>query len=229
MKETDVAEPIMRWLESQGWDCYPEAQFIRVGTRADIAAVKNRKLWIIEAKTSLSLALINQAYLWTDRAHFVSIGVPAGRRGTPEIARMFLRQHGIGLLRVDIRTGCVFVNSAPRLSRAAHRSAGTLISQLHPDMKRYAPGGVASDGFSTPWRRTMDRVVEFIRRHHGCGLKDVMDGVNHHYASDASARSSIPFWLRESECERIRVVCDGRRMKFYPIGAEVASERRKAI
>lgn len=57
--EQQVAEIVVAWLESLGADVYQE---VECGTGvADIVARIGAELWIVEVKTSLSLALLCQA------------------------------------------------------------------------------------------------------------------------------------------------------------------------
>lgn len=214
MNERDVAIPVMEWLKADGWDCYPEANVHYFNERADIAAVRNGKLWIVEAKTSLSLQLLDQAYKWTYKAHFVSVAIPWRRRDIPMIASQFLKTNKIGLITVYKHS--VEAHIGPGVNRSAHAYAKRVISGLHPDMKRYVPGTPATEGYSTPFRRTINEAVRFIYKHPGCSIKDVMNGINHHYLSDATARSCVPKWLRELESDRIRAEVKGRKLLFYP-------------
>ena len=104
---------------------------------------------------------------------------------------------------------------APRLHRAAALSARRAISELHQDMKKYTPGGKSSDGFSTPWRRTMEAVQEYIAENPGCTIREIIDDVPTHYSTSRTARSSIPAWLRDERFP-IRVETEGKLLRFYP-------------
>jgi len=58
MKETDLAERVINWLEDQHWEIYQEVQFRGYGGIADIVAVRAGYLWIIECKTSMTFTLL---------------------------------------------------------------------------------------------------------------------------------------------------------------------------
>jgi hypothetical protein len=110
LKETEVAAAVVAWLEEAGWDVYQEVQVKRFGRIADIVAVMERRVWIIECKTSLSMAVIGQAYDWQESVHWVSVAVPilAKRKGgypirgqRPRFVNRVLRDYGIGLIKVE--------------------------------------------------------------------------------------------------------------------------------
>ena len=50
IKETEIAEIVIDWLEKQHWDVYQEVP-VNSGF-ADIFAVRNGLVWVIETKTS---------------------------------------------------------------------------------------------------------------------------------------------------------------------------------
>ena len=222
MKEIELAAAVMGWLEEYMWDCYPEAQFESYGRRADIAAVRNGRLWIIECKNTLSTVLLNQANDWVPAAHYVSVAVPSLRRRSSYggVIDYFLCGKGIGLIRVAERyNGDLdpLETIPPRLHRYTHYRATELIKLLHADMKRYAPGN-DTGSFSSPFNRTMRDVADYVRRNPGCTVKEIVDNVEHHYRSSANARSAIPQWLTSDiEKYQVRVELDGNRRRFYPV------------
>lgn len=99
MKETELAQPVVEWLESQHWDVYQEVEC--PGGYADIVAVRDNYLWIIECKTSFSLKVVEQAM--GRRAHFRSIAIPKTRGSLSEngIEYDLLRIYQIGALVVS--------------------------------------------------------------------------------------------------------------------------------
>jgi hypothetical protein len=220
--ETDVAAAAMAWLQDRGWDCYPEAQFQRESGRADIAAVLGRRLTIVEAKTSATMTVLDQAARWIGKAHFVWIATPVDPGDTVRwicetrgIGIMFVRReklwepetgHGFVHYVDDVQpaTGAYFWSSTGGRQRYGsmaaplHRfaRAADLIAGLHPDMKRATAGMQAKrGGYSTPFSRTIDAAREFVTRNPGCTIKEMVAGISHHYASDAGARSSLMAWV----------------------------------
>lgn len=220
MNETDLGEKVVKWLEAQHWDVYQEVKFSGSGGRADIAAVRDGKLWIIECKTSLSFTVLEQASGWS--SHFRSIAIPAtrersGRGVAYRIARDYLK---IGVIEVRMEFSDVVYEFIPApLMREYHREAKRLIGGLREEQKYYASAGTNGGGYYTPYRGTMDAVKRFIMHHPGCTLKEIMDdiGDKHHYASVSSARSCIRTALSNWEtpwCE-IKTGEDGRTFRYY--------------
>ena len=81
MKETDIAKPVVSWLQDQGWTVYQEVEVKERGARADIVAIIEPKIWVIEVKRSYGLGVLEQALSWRSLSHYVSIAVPRGKRG----------------------------------------------------------------------------------------------------------------------------------------------------
>jgi len=239
--ETDVAAAAMAWLQERGWDCYPEAQFQHVSGRADIAAVFGRRLTIVEAKTSATMTVLDQAARWIGKAHYIWIATPVDPGDT---VRWVCETRGIGIMVVrrseewrdgrrvfvpyvdDVQpaTGAYFWSATGGRQRYGsmaaplHRfaRAADLIAGLHPDMKRATAGMQARrGGYSTPFSRTIDAAREFVQRNPGCTIKEMVAGISHHYASDAGARNSLTAWV--ARFARV----DGSRL--FPIGEAKAA------
>lgn len=225
MDETDVAMPVMDWMIGQKWDCYPEAQFRSYGARADIVGVQNGLVWIVEVKTRLSHALLEQAANWRGRAHYVSIAFPSRRKALPSVVDVYCDLMGLGVISVrmeDWRDQIQPIEiKAPRLNRCAHRNAKAIITKLHEDMKQYAPGNNSGD-YSSPFNRTMIAARLYVKNHPGCTAKELAENVDHHYLNSATARSCFVTWLRGSERYGIRAEQDGKRLRFYPVANKEA-------
>ena len=217
--EAELAALVMARLEADGWDCYPEAQFRSYLGRADIAAKRGRILWVVECKTTFGLSVIAQARAWKGYANYRSVAVPMGRSsGGRSMASEICALLGIGILEVgkdrvyggtDNRVRELI---RPRLDRKVGYG---LVDCLHPDMKRYAPGTTSGEGYSTPFSRTMDRCIEFIKERPGCTVKELIESIDHHYASLASAKTAIPYWL-DSPKFPVDVRKEKGRLRLYP-------------
>lgn len=218
MKETELAEIVIDWLEIQHWDVYQEVQFSAYDRIADIVAVRAGMLWIIECKTSMTFTVLEQAYRWP--SHFRSIAIPKAReRKGREFAYLIAERYlNVGILKVSkdkFSTG-VYEYLDPPLMREFHKSSKRMIGQLREEHKHYAKAGSSNGGYYTPYRRTMKTVKNFVTNHPGCTLKEIMNdlGENHHYASNQSARTSIrkalSFW--EDWC---KVDINGKEFRYY--------------
>jgi len=106
VKESDLYPPLKLYLERLGYTVYPEIEIYAGRPRADIVAVKDDRLLVVEMKTSFGLAVMEQADHWASGgyAHQTYIAVPWRERWqVPMIARRALEPAGIGVLQVDIR------------------------------------------------------------------------------------------------------------------------------
>lgn len=217
LKETEVAAPIVEWLASDGWEVYQEVQYTRYGHIHDIVARKGSILWCVETKTSLSFAVIEQA--WRAPFPLRSVGVPVahtGRKDPHAFPRMICGQLGIGVF--EVGRNYVADYKPPDLIRHNHQFAKAyILPHLVEGQKSYKMAGGTAGGHLTPYRETMDRVIAFIGQNSGCSLKDIFAHIkgDHHYHSDATARSAIPNALRKFEADKVRVGTKGRRNAYY--------------
>lgn len=215
MKETELAEKVVSWLDAQHWEVYQEVDPKGCGGIADIVAVSGPILWVIECKVSLSLALLEQVIGWKGHAHFISIATPYPRRRVQgrRAAQRFLNQNGIGWLEID--RSVVTKPLSPRMDR---RVTNTLQQSLNERQKTYAPAGNCEGLRWTPFQETCLCLLRVVKENPGIHLRAAMDQVRHHYASDATARACISKYVQMPgeivkgvTCER-----DGRFLRLYP-------------
>lgn len=216
-----------------GWDVYPEVAINRGGARADLVARRDNLIWAIETKMGLNAAVCWQARQWIGWAHFVSVVTPYLHRGGGNVYRYFLIGHGIGWytvrrhdfyrnigLQIDIEAA---VDGRMILRRQDLAHMRYMRDALHPDMKRYKPG--TSGSFSSPWRRTMNEAVAFIKKNPGATLKSIVSGIAHHYHNDVSARSALRHWLDRDE--RVNSSLIGRALCYEMKGEGNATQEGK--
>lgn len=224
MKETELAEAVVAWLEMEHWDVYQEVQMYAYSGVCDIIATKGFLVWAIECKTSLTWGLIEQAWFW--RAHFRSIAVPRARAKTRGRRMAYLackNLFNLGVLEVHkVKTfdeSLLFeVDEAvrPPLMREYHESAKRIKSRLMPEHKTYAKAGSVRGGYYTPYKHTMSRVKKFIGDNPGCTLKEIMDHTGEgHYANMKSARGTIRNALVTFEKDWCRVDMENRPYRYY--------------
>ena len=222
MKETELAKSVIVWLKAQHWEVYQEVQPTSCARVADIVAVSGRLVWIIECKTSLSLALLEQSIEWRGYAHYISVAVPYPKRSCAghRVADMFLRQHGIGKIETGkygwSSSGGVDQDIPARLNRKLVRDIKKDLCEKH---KTYAEAGNADGRRWTPFKNTVNELNAVVRDNPGICLKDAIDKTRHHYASDSGARASISQYLQTPNQTIIPgVMCkkEGRFLRLYP-------------
>ena len=216
--EQDVASVVVAWLESLGADVYQEVT-VRGGV-ADIVARVGAEIWIVEVKTSLSLALLVQSYERRRLCHRVYVAAPHSRNAR-DVSKL-CKALGIGLLIVSQRDpgwpNATHGYGAPKVeqlvdSQRWNRRPVELAKELCPEHKTHAQAGAAgAAGRWTPWRNTIEQLARVVRRQPGITLKEAVGELQHHYTSNAGARASLAKWVREGAVDGVYI--DGARL--YP-------------
>lgn len=194
--EQQLAEVVVAWLEAAGADVYQEVEVS--GGVADIVARQGAELWIVEVKTSLSLALIAQGMERRRLAHRVFIAAPHTKNQRDVVP--MLSELGIGLL--EVRLGdpgweTQRYSFEPKVravvdSRRWNTRPVALAAKLRPEHKTHAKAGaVGAGGRWTPFRDTCEQLARMVAREPGISLKAAIEGIAHHYASKSSARSHL--------------------------------------
>jgi hypothetical protein len=233
--ETDLAKPVVAYLENLKWDVYQEVQMNWGGGIADIVATQGKIVWIIEVKKTLSLDLIAQAASWRYHAHFISVAIPVSMRRHGKGRRMaekFLDWQGIGLIEVtapympgsSYSQEATVTNSAygqPQMGRL-HRKAKAekILKVLTPEHKTFAAAGNSAGKRWTPFQRTCSLVKKYVDENPGISMKKLVDSVDHHYASNAGARSSLARWIEADYIKGIEMRREGRLLQLYPVKEE---------
>jgi hypothetical protein len=209
MKETELAQHIIEFVERLGWEVYQEVQLHPNSKVADILATNNLgEVWIIETKTTFGLAVIEQAYYWS--VHYRSIGIPAliGRGYQNRKKRSFgykvaTQFANLGILEVVERYSETVVNQfrvAPINPHVDNRLIKHIFETLTPLHKTYAQAGNPNGNRLTPYNQSMMSVKEFITNHPNCTVANIVDNLGKlHYASVASAKGSLLTALRDYE------------------------------
>jgi hypothetical protein len=212
--ESTVAEPVVAYLREQHWEVYQEVQPRSENWIADIVAVRGPVLWIVEVKKTRSLALLDQAIERFPFAHRVSVAVPIGRSSSPTWDRV-RRDSGVGLFEVSgpfVRELCVAkLRARPPKARAFRDS-------LVEEQKTYAVAGSQCGDRWTPWRSTVTKAEQFVAKNPGCTVREMINAIEHHYATDKTAYSGMLFAIDKlPDKVAIRAVSDGKRKRLYPV------------
>jgi hypothetical protein len=215
--ETELAKPVIAWLELQHWDVYQEVQFSAYGRVADIVAVRNKCIWMIECKVTLSLAVIEQAYMHRG-CHMRSVAVPSCSGSY--FKNKILETFGIGLIGVDKPNykGTMAVSESihPGFVKLPQKKVASILAKLLPEHKTMSAAGSPGGGHFTPYMRTMKAVREYITRYPGCTIGEIIGGIEwHHYASDKGAKSTIKKALEKWENDWCRVEQSGKEPRYF--------------
>jgi len=231
IRETDVARPVVEYLRLLGWTVYQEVELCY--GRPDIVACLGNLVWIVEAKTSLSLKVLEQAYRWTGHVHYISVAVPRRRRGSHDrFALRLFEDKGIGVFSVrgsgaDEMIPNTMVASEPRMMRRPHlHYVREIRDSLRPEMIDYAEAGSVAGSHWTRWKGTRDEVKSIVRRHPGVSISELIkEHGRFHYHTSQSARTSLVKNVELGLVPGVRIERDGRTPRLYPVesGSGVAS------
>ena len=218
--ETDIARPMVAYLQGLGWEVHQEVQLYSGGKRADIVALQGRLTYVVECKVSMSWDLLEQAADWLGRAHYVSVATPSFRRG---FAERVLTGMGIGVYVV-----------LPNSPEGVHQILGPRLFRRADDRIRsaccvetksgeYAEAGSTAGGFFTPFARTTRSIISELTQAGGeLPTRDLVSRIKHHYGGDATARSCLVRWARLGKIKGVEIV-EGRPTRFRLVRSEAKS------
>jgi hypothetical protein len=210
--EVDLARVVVTYLRENQWDVYQEVEVF--GWVADIVAVNGRMVWVIETKRSLTFEVIQQAVRWGRYAHYVSIAVPEVRMSSGrQFAYRVCKEFGVGALSV-MSNGHVNEQVVSRLNRKA--MADRIRDRLTAAHRTYAEAGNADGRRWSPFKETCDRVRMAVERQPGVTMKELIARIETHYASTASAKSAIAYWVKHGKIDGVRCELEGRRLRLFP-------------
>jgi hypothetical protein len=193
-KETELAAVVVAWLIEQNWTVYQEVQFQNRGGVADIVAVRNGIVWIIECKTRYCFDVLLQASEWP--VHYRSVAVPWARDGRDY--RVAKDYYQVGVL--EVNRDHVQEVIRPKAFIKNHQTVKKYLAQLTELHKTFALAGSKGGQHLTPYKQTMMDVRRFIEKHPGCTAKDLFDEYGEmHYSSPASFKGNIVKALADFE------------------------------
>lgn len=153
MKEVEVAPPVISWLEEQNWDVYQEVNTGLGSNTADIVALRNGLVWVIECKTRMGIEVLAQATRWG--AHFRSVCVPQIRKRSRNFNLWLDLAQRVYLVGVIVVYGDnrVYQELPPPLQRRNHKYAQEYIAK-------------ALQTFETDWCicLRLERPIRYIHR-----------------------------------------------------------------
>lgn len=224
--EAELAAHVVKWLEDQGWTVYKEVELRRGGV-ADIVAVMDGVIWIIETKNSLSCALAVQGAARLMHAHYVSIACPTPKTGGhgEEVIDFFCRFHGVGRIAVTWNSVWEELEASTlrrwergtRYHRRQKKPDGPVLDETAPIRRercaniaylrgflceghRASVAGSKGGGHITEYKKTIDAVRAALRRSGvPMTMKELVGQIDHHYSSASAARRTLPVRLLRVE------------------------------
>jgi hypothetical protein len=215
MTEQEIAKPIVDGLTETGWTVYQEVQC--GDSVADIVATQDqpRLIQVLEVKRSIGFAVFEQAVRWIPYANYSFVVTGAKKIRHAAALKIMVNATGIGVLFGDGILHC-----PARLNRQP-KFASRLRDSLCEEQKYWCEAGSANGGHFTTFKQTCARLRSDVERHPGIAFRDLIQKCgNYHYASMASAKSSLLRWIDAGKVPGVIAIRDKRQIRLYP-SAEV--------
>lgn len=217
--ETEVAAQAVAWLRAQGWEVFQEVEGPH-GRAIDIVARKEGKLWALEAKRALNLAVLEQAWSSVPYAHRASIVVPRMAKVSDgyEFGVQVAKRFGLGVIEVW-PPGAAQRVVEPVAPRDQPTVLGNLGGSLRVAQQVYAQAGSSGASHWTPFRETATRLKALVWQHRATGItmSEAVARLPHHYASAETAVVELRRGIEAGIIDGIRVQrINGKQVRLYP-------------
>ena len=216
--ETELAKIVVAWLETNGWEVFKEVKSAIGSCIADIVARKEGKIWVIECKQSLGLAVMRQAHHWLPYATQVSVAVPSITAGNKDRQFANTLLHILGIGHISIQYNYRGQPSVCEVSQSVENSGSRISvfnSVLCEGHKTFAEAGNAKGKHWSPFQQTVLNIKEYLSTHNGSSLDTILENVTTHYASKASAKNALIQLYLKKTLKGIRAEMIGRTWKLY--------------
>lgn len=217
--EQDLAKEVVAWLKEQAFEVYQEVKIY--SSRCDIVAVRAGIHCAIETKLQFNNSVVMQAFRNKNCAEYSYIAVPRYRYGDEKhLLEMFMRQHGIGLIKVEkyaYREGCkIDYEIKPNLNRHARKSPSLYIKNfLNEAQKEQACAGTNRGGYWTPFSHTCSHILKEVQINNGIGLKELAKKIDHHYNTDGSFVSCMRKLIEQGVVKGVEGRLEKGKLKIY--------------
>ncbi len=209
MKEIELAKRVIAYLEDHKWDVYQEVQSRQFGKVADIVAVQNNVVWIIECKTNFGLKVLEQANNWYGYANYISIATPPNK--TNKFIEDFMIYKGIG--HISITEYDYYEKIKPYLNRKAYTKK--VLSILNEKHKTFAEAGNNERKHFTPFQNTVLEIQRVVKNKQGILFNDLIKEINHHYKTSSTAKSCLKQWIETGVIKNIFIRKEDNLLRVY--------------
>lgn len=232
--EEEIGAAVQAWLEARGWTVYPEVaipsstnEFIDMVATAPGQGGHGTAVWAIECKVQFGWAVLDQACRHLKRADFVSVATLPARFS--ESRSLALRALGIGWLQIGTAgyfgtKERVFEQETAARQTVVAAWHDRLLGQLCPEQQTrgLVPGCVNGGplGRVTAYSLTCDRMRAFVEANPRCSIKQIVRGIEHHYANASSAEGALRKWAAQGKIAGVATVVEHGRTLFVPASPE---------
>lgn len=199
MTEPELADKIIKYFESKGYETYKEVSMSGTGgdARADMYFIKRLgdgilDSVVVETKTSFSTKVIQQADRWRTNkfSHRVYVCVPAPKRKDLK-SRKFLfkicKLLGIGVFQYYTNNDFIF---GIKESVVCEKIDPKKYPPLFEEQKDSVAGNSKSE-YVTKFKLTVNKLNEFMVDKEHYIWKDLISEIDHHYSNDRSAMGAL--------------------------------------
>ncbi len=228
MKEKELAQHVVAYLERGGWDVYQEVKPFGYGHIADIVARQGPVIWIVECKMQCSFEVMRQAEAWHYKVNQISVAVPVSK-GMDYQAHVLGRLN-LGLLAVRNdksnetwerleRYHSEYESRVFEVQRPVFQRFKPYIDWdkiLTPELKGYCDAGTSGyGGRLSPFRRTVENLIKMVRERPGITFKELFPGLRHHYSTPSTAKSALSAMIQKGVIKEIRLDMSGKQFRLY--------------
>jgi hypothetical protein len=220
--EADLAAVVVGWFRAAGATVYQEVE--HRGGVADIVAVRDGVLTVVECKLGMNLHVLEQAHRWVGRAHRTYAAVPAlaaTTRHHNRFAGKVCGALGIGILEVVVpisdEAGRVRI-ATPAAEHAVVARPDGLASVLRPEHETFAAAGTSGGPRFTPFRATAVALAGYVATHPGVGIREALRAVPTHWAKLPSM-TWVAGLIGRGIVPGCRVEGAGKQRRLYPTDA----------
>jgi hypothetical protein len=207
MLETDLYYPIKDYFEKRGYEVYAEV------IEADIVAVKDTQIVVIEMKLNMNLKLLDQCWRWKNRANLVYAAIPCCCK-YPWYVHHCLDRDEIGLIKIDFNYyGEAFIRNVESKIERQGNFYPQWEKHLNLSHQMNNVGGSKSSKIYTPYKQTMDAIRKYLAKVKRATAREICENVKHHY-SGKTPWYSLDSALRSFEKDWIDWEIDGKNIYF---------------
>jgi len=214
--ESSLAESVVCWLKNEGWEVYKEVKPLKLNEVADIVAVKDGKIWIVECKVSYGSKVLEQAYKWKKYVDYVSVATQRTYHQNI-VLDFFLNEKGIGRFWVAppaneaLSYGYVYLSKKPEENLTPNREI--ILKSLREEQKSSIAGSLAGSVI-TPYKITIDQIKNLLLDKGALTIHEIVDSIKHHYANRQSAINTLSKRLIDLETDFEIIWTDDKRKLF---------------
>jgi hypothetical protein len=166
--ETDLYQPVKRFLEAQGYGVKGE-----VGA-CDVMAVRgDEPPVIVELKSALNLKLVLQGIDRQSLTDHVYLAVAQPKRGIDRDLMKLLRRLGLGLLVVDRSHVEPHLDPAPYQPRKNAKRRTLLLKEFHRRVGDHNMGGMTKRPVMTAYRQDALRCLKYLELNGASRVRDI--------------------------------------------------------